>query len=189
MTRERIPRIPPEDLTPTQRHLYEAITGGGRAHQARILPLVDREGRLEGPFGPLLHSPDLGMRLQTLGAQIRTGMAVDDRSREIATLWCAGQAGSSYEIAAHERLALSAGVLPQEVEALTSGSMPDSLSPREQAFALAAGRERWDDDDFLEARRQLELGEIVDAIVLGGYYRLLSVLLDAFGITEIGGPR
>lgn len=188
MTGERVSRLIPADYTSSaQRQLHEAITGGSRASQARILPLVDEHGRLEGPFGPLLHSPELGLHVQSLGASLRSSDRVNNRTREIATLWCAAAAGNAYENAAHRLLAEQAGVSADEIEQLVEETLPESLSEHERAFALAAGLRTWDDASFARAQGQLDHGEIVEAIVLGGYYRLLAGLLDAFGITEIHG--
>lgn len=182
---ERVPRILPADLDPKQRELYDSIVGGARARQASVLPLVDAQGSLEGPFGPLLHAPDVGAAVQSLGAVIRSGLSVDDRTREIATLWCAAASASPYELEAHRRLAPGAGLSVADVDTLSSGALPDTLSPRERAFAEAAVRSEWNDVDFTEASAVLGLGALVEAIALGGYYRLLAQLLHAFGVNEV----
>lgn len=185
MTEERIPRLLPADLASSQRRLYDAVTSGDRARHSQILPLMDAHGSLEGPFGPLLHAPNLGLLTQALGAGIRSGLRVDHRTREIATLWCAVLAGSAYEIVAHRRLGMHAGLLPAEIDSLVAGTLPESLNERERAFASSAARVRWDDESFVDAQRFLRTDELVEAIVLGGYYRLLATLLDAFDITEV----
>lgn len=184
---ERVPRLPPNTLDAQQRQLYEAIVGGPRARQASVLPVIDAQGSLEGPFGPLLHAPHLGAAVQQLGAVIRSGLRTSDRAREIATLWCAAVSCSRYEIEAHRRLGLGAGLTVEEVQSLVAGVLPATISDRERAFAQAAAREVWSDDDFADASSVLTSGEIVEATVLGGYYRLLANLLSAFGIDEVQG--
>lgn len=185
MSEERAERLAPETLTPAQRRLFDAVTGGSRAVQARILPLLDSAGRLEGPFGPMLHAPELGLVTQELGRMIRMELSVSDREREAATLWCATLADSPYEREAHRRLALAAGLTSEEVSALLRGHLPETLSEHERAFATAAGTERWHDAAFAAALAHLTLRELTEAILLGGYYRMLATLLDAFGITSI----
>lgn len=185
MTQERAPRLTRDELDDEQRRLYDAVTGGARSRQADVLPLVDGEGSLEGPFGPMLHAPGIGLLVQALGAGVRSELSVDDRSREIATLWCAAVVRSGYELAAHRRLAARAGLTNGEIDELAAGILPDSITAHEREFALAASRTDWDDETFIHARDRLGLGELVEAITLGGYYRLLATLLDAFNITDI----
>lgn len=184
---ERAPRLRPDDLDAAQQELYRAITGGPRARNASVLPVVDADGALEGPFGPMLHAPALGAPLQQLGAAIRSRMTVSDRIRELATLWCGVLARSGYEVDAHRRLAADAGVTADEIEALLAGDLPPSLSTEERSFIQAAARETWTDEEFAAARRLLGERGIAEAITLGGYYRTLAALLNAFGIDRVTG--
>ena len=66
---QRFKQIPPENLTPEQRTLAEAIRSGPRGgikNSAAATP-----GPLGGPFNVWLRSPDIGNIIQSLGAAIR----------------------------------------------------------------------------------------------------------------------
>lgn len=182
---EREPRLRPDELSPEQRRLYDAIAGGARARHASIVPVVDADGCLEGPFGALLHAPVLGEVVQSVGVVIREHLSVPARTREIATLLCAATVGSDYELDAHVRLARAAGVDGAEVDALVAGALPAGLDAREGAFATAAVTTVWTDAAYAAVRRELSTEELTEAVVLGGYYRTLAALLAAFGIDSV----
>jgi 4-carboxymuconolactone decarboxylase len=186
---ERLPRLRPEELDAAQRRVYDAIVGGRRAGQASVVPLTDSAGSLEGPFGPLLHAPALGEAVQRLGEVMRTELSLDHRTRELATLRCAVLADSDYELAAHRRLADAAGVSATEIAQLEAGELPDTLSEPERLCVLVASStaagEPIDDELFDQAVRALGTNGCTEAVLLGGYYRMLAGLLQAFGITSI----
>jgi 4-carboxymuconolactone decarboxylase len=82
----RLDLMAPAELSPAQRALYDAITGGPRTSQAGIVPITDPEGRLLGPFAVMLLSPEVGNAVQQLGAKIRFGTALTGRERAILSV-------------------------------------------------------------------------------------------------------
>jgi 4-carboxymuconolactone decarboxylase len=97
----RLDLIPPDELAPAQRALYDAITGGPRASQAGTVPITDADGQLLGPFAVMLLSPEVGNAMQQVGAKIRFGTALTGRERELAILTVAGALNSEFERLAH----------------------------------------------------------------------------------------
>lgn len=186
---ERIQRLKSSDLDDSQRSLYDAIVGGARVGTQTIVPLVDSDGSLEGPFGPLLYAPRTGHFVQSLGATLRTQSSLDDRCRELCTLRSAVSISCQYEIDAHMRLSEHAGVSADEIACLVAGSLPPTLNATENScievvdFSMAG--ETFDEDDF--NRVLAELGEtmFVEVILLVGYYRMIGGLLNNFAITEV----
>ena len=106
----RLDLIPPADLAPAQRALYDAITGGPRASQAGTVPITDADGQLLGPFAIMLLSPEVGNAMQQVGAKIRFGTALTGRERELAILTVAGALNSEFERLAHVPAARGLGL-------------------------------------------------------------------------------
>ena len=92
----RIPQITSKDDLPAEHHAtFDAIT------QSR--------GRVAGPFGILLNSPELAGRAAQLGHYLRFDSALSPDLRELAILITARSKNAQYEWAAHAPLALKAG--------------------------------------------------------------------------------
>ena len=63
----RLEPIPPDQLGPQARSLYDAITRGPRASGPQHFALTRDDGGLNGPFNAFLLNPGLGQALQGLG--------------------------------------------------------------------------------------------------------------------------
>ena len=131
MKPERLHRYVPDELSPEQRRLYDAITQGPRSKGPQLVPLMDAEGRLEGPFNAFLLSPDVGTALQEVGATIRYRTALSDRAREIAILEVSAHRRADFEWYAHERIGRAAGLSEDEITAIRRGKKIATLDPGE----------------------------------------------------------
>src|SRR3954447_3390311 len=100
----------PEELSAHQRALYDEIAAGPRSSGPQLFELVDREGRLNGPFGIMLHSPAIGGALQAVGAAVRYRSVLSDRAREAAILAVAAHWDSEFERYSHVPLARHVGL-------------------------------------------------------------------------------
>ena len=127
----RLDLLPPAELDPAQRALYDAITGGPRASQAGTVPITDADGQLLGPFAVMLLSPEVGNAMQQVGAKIRFGAALTGRERELAILSVAGVLRSDFERLAHEPAARALGLAQEQIDAVLAGQIPDGLSADE----------------------------------------------------------
>lgn len=175
-------RVPPRaELDDGQRALHEAITGGPRAGGPALFALQDDDGRLLGPFGPMLLNPALGQALQGLGVQVRYGTALSDRVREFAVLVVAQSEDSAFERYAHEAVGRHVGLTDEQLAAVRSGTTPATASPDEAvAVATAAALCRsgdLDDAQWAAAEQQLGPQAVFELTTLVGYYRLLALLL------------
>lgn len=183
MSGERYPRLRRDDLDADGRALYDAIAGGPRAGVPGQFPIVASDGTLAGPFGPMLYSPAVGDAMQQLGARIRTASSLTARDRELLTLAVAVAARSGFEIAAHVPLARAAGLEDAVVEALLEGRDPGD--PRDAAlvrFARAAVEGTAPHAAAEELEPWFGARELLDIVAVAGYYRMLAVLMDVFGI-------
>lgn len=179
----------PADLDPAQRAVHDAIAGGPRASAARVLPLADADGRLLGPFGPMLLSPALGGALQELGARLRYGTALSDRARELAVLLVAAHEDSAFERYAHELLGRQVGLTETELTELRRAQVPPLHDPHERAATEAVQalllRGDLDDDEFAAVRESLGTAVLFELMTLVGYYRTLALQLR---VLRIGAP-
>jgi 4-carboxymuconolactone decarboxylase len=180
---ERLRRLVPAELDAPQSALREAIAGGPRA--SGPFPIVDADGSLNGPFGLMLHAPAVGAALSALGEAIRFGSSLDGRTREIAILTVGAARGSTYEVWAHERVALAMGFDAAEVQALVAGRWQPAdereAAVHEVAQLLAEGRPV---GSAAADRLVQRLGEhgAVELVALVGYYLTLAHLMQVFGV-------
>ena len=184
----RLPPLPPDDLTPAQRAIHEAVTGGRRSGGPFRVAAPD--GSLLGPFGPMLRSPVIGDTVQHLGAQLRFESVLPTLVREVAILIVAHGWRSEFEWYAHAAVSRKAGLSDETLEALRDGRRPAGLDEA-QAVAydvcVALDRERRVPEDVY--RRALDqLGEqgVAELAFLYGYYVLVAATLATF---EIGQPE
>lgn len=181
----RLVPLDPHLLDDQQRALYDAIAHGPRAAHSTLVPVVEPDGTLAGPFDPLLRSPAIGAVVQQLGAALRYGSSLSPRERELVTLLVGGRGGSAYEIGAHGRLGAQAGLTGDEVRVCAAGDVPPVTDPRERALLALAAALADDDVPATVADDALaRLGEpaLVEVIILVGYYRMLGGLLEVAGV-------
>lgn len=177
----RFPLLDPGTLRDDQRAVYDAVAGGPRADGPFLV--VDGGGRLAGPFNALLYSPAIGQAVQALGAALRFGGSLPDRTREIIICAVAAEWDSAYEWYAHSRVAALVGINATELETLRTGGIPETLDDAEAAalnLAAALMRTRTV-DAALHARVLEHFGHpgVAELALLVGYYQALAGLLAA----------
>src|SRR5580704_17053683 len=94
---DRMPTIPREKMTDAQKRAADELVAG-------------RRGALEGPFVPLLRSPEFMSRLQKMGEYLRYESAIGTKLTEFLILITARQWTQQYEWDVHFPLAVKAGV-------------------------------------------------------------------------------
>lgn len=186
----RLPGLTTGQLTSEQAALRQSIVGGPRGQGPQLFELVDDQGRLNGPFGVMLHSPSTGTALQELGAALRYRSTLTDRVRELAVLAVAAYHRCDFEAYAHEPLARRAGLLDSQLQALAAGAEVELDDPAEVA-SLALVRALLADGDapdqvYASAREALQDPGLVDLTTLVGYYSLLAVQLRVFRVPTPG---
>jgi 4-carboxymuconolactone decarboxylase len=152
----------------------------------RIQPLpATGDARQLNIFRTLGRNRDLYKGFLALGGHLLGGTGLPPREREIVILRTGFRAGSEYEFGQHTRIGRDAGLTDTEIAALAD-----------------AGDARWSDDDSalidlvddlceydvvreqtwqrLSARWTEE--QLLELLVLAGYYRLVSGLLNSVGV-------
>jgi 4-carboxymuconolactone decarboxylase len=181
---ERLERLAESALDPEQLGLYRQIREGPRA-AVRSFALTDRSGSLNGPFGLMLRVPKLGQPLQDLGAALRFRTSLGDRERELLTLRAAVVLESEFEWYAHERAGRESGLSEDELHALKAGS----YVPRDPAEAHLVGladillaHGEVDDATYADLAEALSVQQVLEVIILVGYYRTLAQMMRVFAI-------
>ena len=180
----RLDLIPPAELAPAQRALYDAITGGPRASQAGTVPITDADGQLLGPFAVMLLSPEVGNAVQQVGAKIRFDTALTGRQRELAILSVAGVLRSDFERLAHEPAARALGLSQEQIDAVLTGQIPGDL-PADEATVGRLARAMTDDrtlsdEDYADGIAVLGRERLAELTWLVGYYGALALALSVF---------
>ena len=169
----RITDLQPEEMTPAQRRVAEAAASGKR-------------GRVPAPLRAWLHSPEMGDRAQKLGEFLRYDTSLGPALSELAILVTARAWTAQYEWYAHKREALKAGIDPAVVSAIAERRTPDLADPRARAvyeYAKELHERRTVSAPVHEAALAA-LGEtgLVELVGVLGYYTLVAMTLNAFGI-------
>ena len=168
-SRNRLPPIPTDQLTPDQEAAVQELIAG-------------RRGAVIGPFIATLRSPELTRRLQRLGDYIRFDAALPEKLREMAILLTAREWTQGFEWDVHAPLAEEAGLGAATIAAIAAGRAPES---RERGELLVHDvftelhRGHTVSDATYEAAVD-EFGEqgLIDLIALIGYYTTLAMIMN-----------
>lgn len=166
---DRFTELKPEQMTPEQKKVADAIMSGPRK-------------RLAGPFNAWLRSPVIADRLQKVGEYLRFNSSLPPRLNEFAILITARAWNAQYEWYAHHILAMKAGLDPKVAEELAEGKRPSTMQPDEAViydFSTQLRRNKQVDDATYKAMLD-KFGEqgIVDLIAVNGYYDTVSMTLN-----------
>ena len=166
---ERLPPLSPDQMTPRQREVAEAITGGPR-------------GGLRGPFQAGPRSPEVADRFQRVGEYVRFNSSIPPALNELAILVTAREWTAQFEWHAHHALAMKAGLPPAIAEAIARGERPEGMDADQRVvydFSTELHRERSVSDAAYAAvvERFGERG-LIDLVAACGYYVAVAMTLN-----------
>lgn len=166
---DRMPRIPPERMTPAQRAAAAELEAGPR-------------GGVRGPYVPILRSPGLMTPLQKLGEYIRFHCRLEMRLNEMAALMTARHWSQQFEFCVHMPHALEAGLPQAVVDALAEGRRPAEMAQDEETLYdfLAEVFATRGASDTTYARAVGQFGEegVIDLLGIAGYYATLAMIMN-----------
>src|SRR6266852_5237308 len=96
----RVPLIPPADLTPVQKAVYEEMRTG-IASNCNAFKVEREDGALMGPWNPWLHEPGIGKAIWDLTLAMTANATLPDNIRQIVILVVGARFDAAYEIYAH----------------------------------------------------------------------------------------
>ena len=168
----RLPNVTRDQLKPQDRKYFDEIAGS--------------RGSIRGPYGILLHSPDLAARVANTGAYVRFDFDMPNSLKEVVIITAAREIKSQYEFTAHARLAREAGVSERTIKAIAQGTAPRGLSGDEGLlvrYTLELLRDRKISDATFNAVKS-KYGDrgVVDLTALIGHYLLVGQILAAFEV-------
>ena len=172
--------VAPEDATPAQRAVHDAIKDGPRGH-------------VRGPFPVLLHSPGMADQVQKLGSYIRFESKMPSKLRELAVLATARFWHAEFEWFAHAPLAEKEGIPAAAIETIRTGGQPRFSAPDEQTVYdfMCELHENHNVTDETYKRAQEILGQevVTDLIGMAGYYTLLAMTLNVYEVPLPDGTK
>ena len=168
----RLSSVTREQLKPEDQKHYDEIAGS--------------RGSIRGPYGILLHSPDLAARVASTGAYVRFDFDMPNSLKEVVILATARELRNQYEFTAHARLARQAGVSEDTIRAIAQGTAPQGLSGEEDLLVrytheLLRDR-KISDATFNAAKSKYGDQGLVELTALIGHYLLVGQILTAFEV-------
>jgi alkylhydroperoxidase family enzyme len=129
-------------------------------------------------------NPDMFRGFASLSGRVHSASHLSDRTRELVVLHVAGTLGAAYEWQQHARIAERAGITDAELAALRSGDTTHFRGPEQTALRLAIAVEQRDVNDELwaEARSFFSEVQILDLVMLAGFYGLASRFVLALDV-------
>ena len=184
----------------TQPSTSATPSSGPRPDEARIEPLaldelddevaavvengLSRDGVPLNIFGVLAHHPRLLKRFNLMGGLLLNGGRLPAREREIVVLRVGWNAQARYEFGQHTIIGREAGLTDDEITSLTRDDGDWSDDDR---TLIAMADELHADDCVSSATWQRlasrwDQAELVELLVLAGFYRLVSGFLNSAGV-------
>lgn len=182
----RLDPIPPAQLDPRQRALYDEMRPMIQEHLKGFVSARDDDA-LVGPFNAMLHFPDWGEGAWAQTKSLIEHTSLPRNAHEVAILVTGAALGARYELYAHERVAEQTELTAQKIATISAGERPPDLTAKEAAaYDVAASLTRGGAlpqstyQAGVEAFGENAMAELV--FLIGGY-SLVSVLLNAYDVS------
>ncbi|OBF47158.1 carboxymuconolactone decarboxylase [Mycobacterium sp. 852002-50816_SCH5313054-b] len=187
----RLPLADPAALLGAQRELFDTMTSA-------VVPWADDtgfqsttdDGRLIGPFNPMLLNPAMTSVSSPLLLGEREHTSLSTRVREVVILAVGAVWRSDYELYAHSAAARKVGISDDAIRVLATGGIPDDLSEDEKIAAeltrQLSTRHRVDETLYRQAENRFGKKGLTDIAILIGIYHAVCTTLNLF---EIPAPH
>jgi 4-carboxymuconolactone decarboxylase len=155
------------------------------SHRPVFDEIVASRGSVRGPFGILLHSPELARRAAAVGGYLRYESALEPRLRETAVMATAQLNECEYEWASHEPIARSAGVPASVIDAIRARRAADLERDDRDIYELAVGiiqTHRVPQELFDRLKARLGLSGLVEIVAAIGYWTFVAATLNTFEV-------
>ena len=183
----RLPLLDPAELPGRQREVYDRIN-------STMVPWADAahfqskaaDGKLIGPFNPILFAPEMASCFLDLQAAEARCTPLSERVRQVVILAVGAVWKADYELYAHSAVALKAGLSEAAIRSLANGGSPEDLSDEErvaQRFARHLTAEHHVEEPLYRAAAAAFGREgIVAMTFLAGCYQVVCSFLNVFEI-------
>ena len=137
-------------------------------------------------FRTLTVHPDLSSRMRALGAGLLGHPTIDPREREIVIHRATARAGAEYEWGVHAvAFGRPLGLTDEQIAATARGDAHDPAWSRDRDRLLVRLADELHDtatvsDDLWDAlAREYEAPQLLELVVLAGWYRLIAQVINA----------
>jgi 4-carboxymuconolactone decarboxylase len=166
---DRMPPIPADKMTDAQKKAAVELTSGQR-------------GKLEGPFIPLLRSPEFMSRLQKTGEYLRFNTKLGPNISEFIILLTARHWTQQVEWSIHEPIAAQAGIKPDIITAIAEGRRLAGMPADEEIVydfcAELFHQQGVSDATYKRAVNRFGEQGVIDITGLCGYYSMLGMIMN-----------
>jgi 4-carboxymuconolactone decarboxylase len=166
---DRAPPLAHAALSPAQLAAVEAFRAA-------------RGTEIEGPWHPLLRSPELMSRVRGVGDYVRYRTSLSPRLSEFLILLTARQWTQQFEWNCHCPIALASGVDLATVSAIAEGRRPTPLAEDETVlydfFTELTQNRRISDATYDAMVAAFKEQGVYDAVGIIGYYTLLAMTMN-----------
>ena len=183
----RLPLLDPAKLSETQREVYD-LANSTMVPWAEAAHFQSKtaDGRLIGPFNPVLLAPEMATCFADLQAAEARYTPLSERVRQVVILAVGAVWKADYELYAHSAVARQAGLSEAAIRSLASGGHPEDLSDEErvaQRFVRQLTAEHHVEEKLYRAAEAAFGREgLVAMTFLAGCYQVVCSLLNAFEI-------
>jgi 4-carboxymuconolactone decarboxylase len=166
---DRLPSIPADKMTEAQK-------------QAAAEFKVHRGVDINGPFIPLLRSPEVMLRTTAMGDYLRYKTALGPPLNEFVILITARHLSQSHEWSVHQPIALKAGVGATIVNAVAEGRKPTGMSADQDLVydfcTELLHNQSVSDETYSRALARFGEQGTIDMVAVVGYYNFLGFVLN-----------
>lgn len=147
---------------------------------------LTHDGRPLNIFGTLGKHPKLLKRFNLLGGFLLNKGVLPPRERELVILRVGANAQAEYEFGQHTVIGRDCGLTDDEIAALTRA--PDAYGWSDDDLALIALADELHADDCVSdttwsgLARRWDDAQLVELLVVAGFYRLVSGFLNSTGV-------
>ena len=176
----RVPPLVRENLDASGKELWDEVVAGRGAR------VIAQDGSMAGPFGLWLVTPGIGRHLVGLGGSLHTDTTLDRRLTELATIAVTAYWRAEYPFWAHAQMARDLGFPDSVLDVIAAGDPPALTSALEETvydIARNVAETGTVDPALLDAASaSLDQRQLVELVVLCGWYTLVSFAINAFGV-------
>jgi 4-carboxymuconolactone decarboxylase len=145
-------------------------------------------GGVRGPFGVLMHVPQLADRVRDLEDYFRFDGELPAADRELVILVAAREMEARYAWARHEHRAHEEGTPEEAVAAVRSNGPLDELTRRDRLLVeitrTLLRTRRLTDAQYADAVAELGSRQLIELVALAGHYSLIGLTLGAFEVPQ-----
>jgi 4-carboxymuconolactone decarboxylase len=145
-------------------------------------------GGVRGPFGVLIHVPQLADCVRALEDYFRFDAQLPAVDRELVILVAAREMEARYAWARHEHRAHEEGTRKEAVDAVRTNASLDGLTKRERLLveitrSLLRTR-RLSDAQYAEVQAELGERQLIELVALAGHYSLIGLTVGVFEVPQ-----